>query len=84
MTRNHCNTHTTHIRCFEEITLQSLELVLLALPKIDILIIGMGKVFDRRLDDSILDHFRKKGIAVSTCTLQLTVCAIHITQCSSA
>ncbi|KAG5179758.1 NADH dehydrogenase 1 alpha subcomplex assembly factor 3 [Tribonema minus] len=51
-------------RSFDEITLESLELIALTEPKPDVLLVGSGRVFNMRLDPQIMAYFKKHGIRV--------------------
>ncbi|CAM9401619.1 unnamed protein product [Sphacelaria rigidula] len=51
-------------KTFDDITVESLRLVELVQPKIDLLLIGVGEKMMSRLDPALMKHLRSKGIRV--------------------
>jgi NADH dehydrogenase [ubiquinone] 1 alpha subcomplex assembly factor 3 len=51
-------------KSLKEVTIDSLQLVELTNPKIEILLIGQGAEFFKPLDPALQKHFKAKGIAV--------------------
>ncbi|CAM9543321.1 unnamed protein product [Choristocarpus tenellus] len=51
-------------RCFEEITVESLKLITLIKPPIDILLVGLGETMSQRLDQKIFKAMSAHGITL--------------------